>query len=131
MKATDLTIDDWVIYRERLCTILAIDAQSDTLTLQIRKGDDMGVYLYDVPIADVEPVPLTEEILDSNGARREDDYRLDEFKFFIGGFVLVKFPKHWNIFLLGYFSKLKSIKYVHELQHCLAFVDEKQQLQTF
>lgn len=125
MKATDLTIYDWVIYRERICTVLAIDALSDTLSLEVN-DDYLKLRFNVIPIADVEPVPLTEEILVSNGARKDG-----HCTFFIGDIMLDRYVTFWNVFFSGHTYSIKQINYVHELQHCLTFLDDKRQFQTF
>lgn len=127
MKATDLAIYDWVAYKDKLCVVLGIDALTNTLMLEIIKGEEKGKPLLDIPIADVKPVPLTEEILVSNGARKEGS-----LTFFIGDIMLDRYATFWNVFFSGHTYSIKQINYVHELQHCLAFVgDKKRQLQTF
>lgn len=125
MKTRDLAIYDWVVYKERICTVLGIDALSDTLSLEVN-NDYMERRFNVIPIADVEPVPLTEEILVSNGARKEGS-----LTFFIGDVMLDRYVTFWNVFFSGHTYSIKQIKYVHELQHCLSFLDDKRQFQTF
>lgn len=126
MKATDLTIYDWVIYKDKLCKVWKIDATSDTLMLETIKGEEKGERHYFISIADVEPVPLTEEILESNGARKKGIY-----DFNIGDVMLDRYATFWNVFFSGHTYSIKQIRYVHELQHCLTFLDDKRQFQTF
>ena len=90
MKATDLAIYDWVTYQDKLCVVYEIDAINNTLTLEISMGEERGKRLYNIPIADVKPAPLTEEILVSNGARKEGNYT-----FFISDWMLDKYATFW------------------------------------
>lgn len=122
MKANELMIGDWV----RCCTdpkpfrIEQIDGVEEQAY-----GDD-GFY---VDISDLQPIPITEEILEKNEFQRMEhtdpwngkinvQYMLE-----IGDMDCVIYvPEGKSLYakhMLGERYEIDNVKYVHELQHAL------------
>lgn len=128
MKANELMIGDWV-----RCTDpkpFKVE-QIDGVEWQVY-GDD-GFY---VDTADLQPIPLTAEILEKNGFEElmSEGWesaakfgRIPEptgvWQYGFGQFDSVSyFPKRSFLsvkFMEGYTADIANIKYVHELQHAL------------
>lgn len=133
MKAEDLMIGDWVKYimvthDDEFVDNLIIDKGQST-TKHIIKIDtvaDSGVFFkskFDesfifVSIKDLEPIPLTEEILEKNGFEKDRDYG-----YFIGqsnsGYYIYFNNNH--LFIQAGYDAIEFAwcEYVHELQHAL------------
>lgn len=105
MKSSDVMIGDWVI-----------NDQEPTKVNYLTK-DNIGVEnAYFVEFSDVEPIPLTEEILKDNGFVFDGLIRsYKKFKISKSFFSFALFKKY--IIEIGEIAY--TIKYVHELQHAL------------
>jgi hypothetical protein len=121
MDAKDLMIGDWVLYRGDPIMIWEIDEYYD----RVNTEPDGYNGITCVEISDINPIPLTPEILEKNGFVRHaaydgwlisDDngggiieYRTDYFD----GMLRINYTKKP-------FSKISiKLKHVHELQHAL------------
>lgn len=116
MDAKDLMIGDWVIRKgvpEEKLRVVAIDSIQGIVYLDL---DGLGIT---EKLTNIEPIPLTFEILEKNGFRKEsyievvgglDTYYLGEE---IGSFRIHRLQK-------GYYQfGLAKINFVHQLQHAL------------
>ena len=122
MKATDLMIGDWVCVRSN-------DGE-DTHNFKIRTISEIGVNSGSGFVGfdeDLEPIPLTEEILESNNFQsKEDPYSHRKF-FFLGKneYNLDVYFDNGTIILVEadyeptVYAYMCDCKYVHELQHLL------------
>lgn len=100
MKANELMIGDWVNLR------VEEDNFSDNISVT---STDLGNHYI---LKHIEPIPLTEEILEKNGfAIRYNRYE-DEHKT-----VIRKYREGWLID--RHYSFHCAVKYIHELQHAL------------
>lgn len=122
MDSKDLMIGDWVLYEGEPYQIRQLGIWGVN-----RDGEDYPAVCVGKPIGigliiernEIEPIPLTPEILEQNGFRKEsyievvgglDTYYLGEE---IGSFRIHRLQE-------GYYQfGLAKIKYVHELQHAL------------
>lgn len=111
MKATDLMIGDWVSYKGIVNRIAPAD---------------FGIYEeHSVWRENLEPIPLTAEILERNGWKKWRVY----FRLLVGdGDMFLEYYPHEQRLEEIYIGKerkfeivfrAKAIKYVHELQHAL------------
>lgn len=111
MKAQDLMIGDIVAVNN---TPLRIAALGTAKTGFIDAKGEMFYHYYD----NIEPIPLTSEILEKNEFRNS----LDEWHLFQGclqtNFTLKSYDDT-NEVLLPLFNGNMQIIYVHELQHAL------------
>lgn len=64
MKAKDLMIGDWVLFDHNPVRVAILGAAQDSLGLAV--GDNVFGQLYSI----IEPIPLTEEILEKNGFKQ-------------------------------------------------------------
>ncbi len=113
MKATELMIGDWVFCNE--APIRVENIHGDCINFQ-----------YDIPFvqeeflieySEIEPIPLTVEILEKNGFKRA--YRQGDL-FFVNGKTAIEAGGklfHDNRFYLD--DIMIPLFYVHELQHAL------------
>ena len=118
MKANELMFGDWVCYATRPFRIDGISVGGFSV-----HSDKEGW----VSIADVAPIPLTEEMLKKNGYEMEG--RKEYFLMHGDPSLALKrepiIGAHGNTFVLGHFFEeddfrwLIEITYVHELQHAL------------
>ena len=108
MKANELMIGDWVR--------LVADDSNECLQVSYVRHDGVGFKQYSHFFDEIEPIPLTEEILKANGF---------EYREFTSGesmhynhSVTVYLNKDGDIFMLiG--GEQRWMKYVHELQQAL------------
>ena len=126
MKANELMIWDWVYgctdpydpdeeQKKYPVKVIRIDADGDTYTMGDRPSDDP----YEDEWWNLEPIPITPEILEKNGfkARGYEELVLetDEYCFALQKGVDGRNAWWWEMFS----SPIIPINYVHELQHAL------------
>lgn len=115
MEIRDLMIGDWVLYKDEPITVFEIDEYYD----RINTEPDGYNAIRCIEGSDIKSIPLTPEILEQNGFRKEsyievvgglDTYYLGEE---IGSFRIHRLQK-------GYYQfGLAKINFVHQLQHAL------------
>lgn len=122
MIANELMIDDWVRCRTDKKPFKV--EQIDGIEEQVY-GDD-GFF---VDIADLEPIPITEEILENNDFQRMEhtnpwDGKINvQYMLEIGNMdSVIYIPEDKILYakhMLGERYEIDNVKYVHELQHAL------------
>lgn len=118
MKASDLMVGDWV-WNEFNKKAEKVSSVMDNLIML----DYNDCYNPEEPIDEIEPIPLTVEILEKNGFDVSDgevmEFRFTEgsqtYKFFIKQMYDRNGKRHG--FSSYAFNVLSIIDYVHELQH--------------
>lgn len=123
MKASELMIGDWVLYHKTRVvgcpSIISKNPIDEYIRVEsvVQEGVNEEYFQGDldwIEWDEIDPIPLTEEILKVNG-----------FDLSICcEFYRHKYNKNLKFKLLGNeliicFGKLKTIQYVHELQHAL------------
>lgn len=115
IKAEDLRIGDLVNFHNSPCIITGIDDISCTVGLlnsynseDFRRVDDINI----------EPIPLTPEILEKNGWKRDKlvSYIYGHEAHFI---EVICTPNSEWVYVTFKGETIHRIKYVHELQHIL------------
>lgn len=121
IKISDLSIGDWVRYRDREWIVCSLYQFTEEVGLW-RKDSQLCEY-----VADIEPIPLTPEILEKNGISKT--YESDEYAVYKGeGFnvteyytELWEFEKHRNRLM---------IRNVHQLQHALRLAGVEKEIEV-
>ena len=111
MKATELRMGDWVLVDGEPMKI----AETDLTYFSAWKKD--GTFCGKIGYEAAEPIALTEDMLEKSGwtySEAYNDWRMnsDDFKLFTN-------VQCWDVRSRGSIYDLRSIKYVHELQHLL------------
>lgn len=118
MKANELMIDDWVKCVDSTHTIsmfAQVDAIEEGHNCILVKRDISNWFL---DIKYLEPIPLTNKILEKNGFVKVDGAYQDVFYCCDGLDLLIDDRlEPWGYTLYGVFEL--QIKYLHELQHAL------------
>lgn len=123
MKASDLMIDDWVYCHQPECKGHRIDYIHEA---DEEVGADGEIYSID----DIDPIPLTPEILEKNGMKPFEIDKLTskataKWWHKSGDFFIKQYHfKHHNFepsysFGCNNHTLIEGIEYVHELQHAL------------
>ena len=154
MKTTDLMIGDWVKYTSP-AYIQVANITKKKIGYHIKPKEP---YMHYVRACEVEPIPLTPEILEKNGFERRDDLVVDDnFLPFIferldtdecfevivywrdsysngaaDAFNVVSWNEHWKLHILSgstlYEYETENCIYVHELQHALKLCGIKKEI---
>ena len=138
MKAEDLMIGDWVRLKddslsyEESCMKLTFLSNSTMCSLRYtRTNIPIGLrkhnedWLCPIFIDDIEPIPITKEILEKNGILYEKQsyyYVIKDDKDLECTYYIQQIQEDWAIGVdIGAYdcSVFARIKYVHELQHAL------------
>jgi len=133
MKATDLMIGDWVLAEGKLTQVTDID-ESEGINREWIGGvvcEDAGCISWE----DIEPIPLTAEILEKNGFQIENS----TVTFNENGVVVPICTIFWtnfkhediHCFLIPFFEgqlRIPSFKYIHEFQHLLKILCIKKEI---
>lgn len=120
IKISELSIGDWVMYRDREWQVCSLYKFTEEVGLW-RKDSQICEY-----VADIEPIPLTPEILEKNGFVRQDAesgirYTLIEGNTMFGG-TWAKSVFQW-IFPMDF-------RFVHQLQHALRLAGVEKELEV-
>ena len=119
MKAKELKIGDWVLAGGSPIKIDELVEGIDALTLYDDETNEIENYSYD----ELSPIPLTEEILEKNGWRENDEIWGIDYAF--GHLHIEFFSNGKEIEAMVSVTDdrdvccLRQIKYIHELQHIL------------
>lgn len=122
MKANELMIDDWVMYRGKPIIVYEIDGQYDRINTE-PDGYDSIRY---IELSNLQPIPITAEILEKNGFEKVNGEYQDVFYCCDGLDLLIDDRlEPWCYTLYGVLEL--PIRYVHILQHALrlAGIDKK------
>lgn len=125
MKPTDLMIRDWVHVPKLVDTV-----ENDNGNMQIKqlRMADLDCYSFkELTYDEIEPIPLTPEILEKNGFILEyngynyyENLDNTETNYLCVSFRTNKQPRKIEFeFTNKIFGKIKTIQYVHEFQHLL------------
>lgn len=122
IRIEDLSVGDWVQDKKgSIAQIIGIENWSDGYVLNVRiNGIDVGC----VSANAIEPIPLTQEILEKNGfeencGRWYNSEALMEFELYKDSWC--------RTINCGEYSAY-SIKYVHELQHALRLAKSQREI---
>lgn len=134
MKAEELMIDDWVYNHESNQYQRVWQLDYDNVVLD-------GYYSYDYN--DIEPIPLTPEILEKNGFKMKQKEGESNYEYVAAGgnYIIVFLFFRETIYgistvmdcELGFSGGLDrihkcNVKYVHELQHALRLCGIKKEI---
>ena len=121
MKANELMIGDYVNYRGQIIKVTSLYDKGGSN--EVGWTDKESVW---VNAANVEPIPLTPEILESNGfGYKENDTLLELHHYYLGEPQFCKnmdlhIGNKKDIFWIDYNNNhIGGIRYLHELQHAL------------
>lgn len=123
MKTNELMIGDWVSWDSENGRIAGLSHDENDEYGPVQMVDDEDL---DIAHVDIEPIPLTEEILKANGFERIDDVlvlRLANNE----GYFRIECFKLPNIRIAtqtskGFHDLHYTFDYVHQLQHALRLV---------
>ena len=114
LKISDLSVGDWVRTKDGNVTVDIISP------LEVVVMNDYGK-LCACKIEDIQPIPITAEILEKNGIHRA--YEDDNYAIFrVDGLRAVKYSDgDWELSTPPVCRV--DIKYIHQLQHALRLAD--------
>ena len=120
IKISDLSIGDWVMYRDREWQVCSLYKFTEEVGL-LRKDSQFCEY-----VSDLHPIPLTPEILEKNGfVKEEDEDGNKRYSLIEGG----------TKFSLGYARSVFQwtfpidVRFVHKLQNLLRFCGLKKEIE--
>ncbi len=124
----DLRVGNWVRITEpdnlagATVRIYSLSSQEGAYFTVTVDDSEFGYYIREVFCEDIEPIPITEEILEKNGfVRFGTSYMLEK-----EGFLLSN-PSSPSQYHDNYFIKIGiksvNIKYIHQLQNILRVLD--------
>lgn len=119
MKAKELIIGDLVLYFGKVFSILKVDPETELSIIEDAR------HFEEANINDLSPIPLTPEILERNGWKTFIElhdfryaFKIDDLCYLV---VMTGFLDGIRIFIRKgtIYSKLRTLKYVSDLQHLL------------
>ena len=119
MKKSELKLGDWVLVGGSPIKIDELVEGIDALTIYDDETNEIENYSYD----DLSPIPLTEEILEKNGWKEDDEIWGIDYTF--GHLHIEFFSNGKEIEAMVSVTDdrdvccLRQIKYIHQLQHIL------------
>lgn len=128
MKREELEIGDWVyhddiVFGREIAKIHRLNKNKNDVTIgmTVYRGDgtfSVAGYILTSPTqGDIHPIPLTPEILESNGFTQVggSDSPLWEYD----NFAMVKICDEWKIRVVTFLATTYTVRYVHELQQVM------------
>lgn len=113
MNITELSVGNWVLYKDTPVQVNTCFLEINQIGFHFGKGYEFS------NVGDLKPMPLTDEILELNGAIKKplDEYETD-WNFFNTGCFIEKIygTDHYD---LEQYGDTIRIRYVHELQNLL------------
>jgi hypothetical protein len=138
LKISDLSVGDWVRCRGRNGRIERLEVIRYDERIRVAVESDLGTMYQFVGIEDIDPIPITAEMLEKNGfVRCSDEFSIYEYTTLLGKIlrttqVHLTTPQSINVFLhdttieRGYYHRektsvhiLRDELYVHDIQHAL------------
>ena len=121
MKAKELKIGDWVSFAD--VPVKVKDIKPKSVLLDISRFDDCMDKEGCAELGDILPIPLTEEILEKNGWREDDELWDIDYTYGKLNAEVWQWGKEMVMTISASVGNdvctLAQIKYVHELQHLL------------
>lgn len=115
MRANELMIGDWVRYVDTKAPFQIEDVSGSAMFMRWTSDGQTAI---PHTWSEIEPVPLTPEILEKNGERDNDAiYSLGDGYEWLELTVCADGSVWWTINLDEY--QITRLRYVHELQHAL------------
>jgi hypothetical protein len=133
LKISDLSVGDWVRYRDRICQIAEIHQLSYNFgskeicsfpQVTLYYEDDMPTYQESVPFKDIHPIPITAEILGRNGFGKKTFTQDQLFRIVEPNGNMPFIGYRWDSRRViierdnDYMLRVKA-EYIHQLQHAL------------
>ena len=117
LKISDLSVGDWVRYRDINGRIERLGVVGDEERLCIAVESAAGSKYQFVYIENIEPIPITAEILEKNGwERNEEDEYMEYYGDPTSGIAHTKGTYHYRLEV----PDVSAVCYfVHQLQHAL------------
>jgi hypothetical protein len=133
MKANELMIDDWVRIKYpdkyegaigKICSLTLLEGGYYAINIS---DVHFGYLMTEVFCEDIEPIPLTAEILEKNGFTCDANSMNDSDEFIVS----VEYGEYQRNTNDGFkmLSDGKIIKYVHELQHALRLCEVEKEIE--
>ena len=131
MKANELQIEDWVTgkkWRENPFKLTRINDNGKYYYGITSDGNQVGPFL----IEELAPIPLTPEILEKNGFKKDE--KNEEMYYWNWSISdnCVSYDKETNVIrifhTLGHLVFVEPLSYVHELQHALKLCGVEKEL---
>ena len=129
MKANELMVDDWVLWKDKPVQIARVSGVVYSFGhIDVTLAHCGNGVLETHDIKSISPIPLTPEILEKNGFKRdmfygEWQFDLDTFPFNFPFSVVQRKNNSWYLGReevgIAHNREIIDISYVHELQHAL------------
>ena len=118
MKVSDIMIGDFVYNpQQELCKICEIQGIGIPYVTTDNYAHDDGTF-YQYAVSEIEPIPLTAEILEKNGFKRcNQEFALKTWTNDTVDFILVEVMEEEHTWRVE--NTLASLCHVHEFQHML------------
>ena len=119
MKANEIMIGDWVKFDEDICSVDEVRLDG-AVVLTSMNTDLTSVDGSQVEDEEIEPIPLTEGILEKNGfVKDKTQYGEDFYEFWSEDLEYCIYLYLYGVYFFLFDNINMQIKYVHELQHIL------------
>lgn len=133
LKISDLSVGDWVRCRGRNGRIECLNAIRDDEWIRVAVESYLGTMYQFVGIEDIEPIPITAEMLEKNGF--ESTTKPNVFTLTHGKLQLYVSDEldGWHISFVNFMERLYILQvirksYIHELQHALRFAGVEKEI---
>lgn len=125
LKINDLSVGDWVLNRQGVPTKVQVIVSEGNMRCGEDAKPEHSVHIW---VSDVEPIPITPEILEKNGfSHNGNKWYTPEL------FTLERWSKGWSIVIAcscgDYVCEVCTIKYVHQLQHALRLAGVEKEIE--
>ena len=122
MRVEELRIDNWVedIVSYRFVKIDGIESNHDVIWVNYKNGSAQ----YDLNLLNLQPIPLTEEVLLKCGFEQKDHL----FRLHLVNSIYIEFNSECNLWYFDIYMNTSRIElqYLHELQNIYSSITFKE-----
>jgi hypothetical protein len=130
MKISELSIGDWVRMGGGNFQIYHLTLAGDVYGYRRTNDSDTGEEYYDGEIGEIEPIPLTPEILEKNGFVKDEEFICHSLECDEADFVEYTIGMNRLYVKSGKCDIALTIKYVHQLQHALRLAGVEKEIEV-
>lgn len=131
LKISDLSVGDWVLNRQGVPTKVQVIVSEGNMRCGEDAKPEHSVHIW---VSDVEPIPITPEILEKNGAKKTEFVKDSGYEFYQSDDFYasrVEGSKWWTIIVRKEFREVVKcyIQHIHQLQHALRLAGVKKEIE--
>jgi hypothetical protein len=131
VKISDLSVGDWVLNRQGVPTKVQVVVSEGNMRCGEDAKPEHSVHIW---VSDVEPIPITPEILEKNGAKKTEFVKDSGYEFYRCDDLYasrVEGSKWWTIIVRNECREVVNcyVQHIHQLQRALRLASVEKEIE--